>query len=130
MQILTLLSPKILKISYWVVTVIFALFMLMSGYFNAVQSPDALTLMRQLGYPDYFSTIIGVAKILGAIAILQWKFKTLKEWAYAGFTFDILGAVVSYVFIGQAIAGLFTLVFLAIMSASYLLWKLSENRPL
>ena len=117
------MKPKTLKIIYWIVTVSFSLFMAMGGVFDATQAKDALDIMRPLGYPDYFSTIIGVAKVLGAIALIQWRFKTLKEWAYAGFTFDILGAAASYAFLGQIGTALFTPVFLVWMFASYFLWK-------
>ena len=40
----------------------------------------------------YFLTIIGVWKVLGAIAILVPGFPRLKEWAYAGIFFDVTGA--------------------------------------
>jgi len=40
----------------------------------------------------YFLTIIGVWKVLGAIAILVPGFARLKEWAYAGIFFNVTGA--------------------------------------
>jgi len=48
-----------------------------------------------LGYPMYFFAILGVWKVLGAIAILVPRFPRLKEWAYAGIFFDLTGAAVS-----------------------------------
>ena len=39
----------------------------------------------------YFLTIIGVWKVLGAIAILLPRFPLLKEEAYAGTFFDLTG---------------------------------------
>ena len=50
---------------------------------------------RQLGYPMYFFAILGVWKVLGAIAILVPRFPRLKEWAYAGIFFDLTGAAAS-----------------------------------
>ena len=44
--------------------------------------------MANLGDPMYLMTILGVAKILGVIALLAPRLPLLKEWAYAGFTFD------------------------------------------
>ncbi len=61
-----------------------------------VQHPYALETMTHLGYPAYFATIIGVAKLLGIIGIWQKKAPFLREWAYAGFTFDLLGALASH----------------------------------
>ena len=54
-----------------------------------------------LGYPTYFFAILGVWKILGAIAILGPRFPRLKEWAYAGIFFDLTGAAVSCAAVGQ-----------------------------
>ena len=67
-------------------------------------SPDAVTFMHQLGYPDYFIPFIGVAKVLGVIAILIPGYPRIKEWAYAGLFFDLIGAVYSQIAIGGPIA--------------------------
>ena len=93
-----------------------------------MQIEQSKELMKHLGYPLYANTIIGVAKILGVIAILQWKFKTIKEWAYAGFTIDMIGAGASMYFAGDGILlALSPVLFLAAMFASYFLWKKVEN---
>ncbi len=83
------------KIFYWIITVIFALFMAFTAVPDILLSPDAVTFMRHLGYPDYFTLFIGYAKILGAIAILIPGFPHIKEWAYAGLAFDLIGALYS-----------------------------------
>jgi len=36
-------------------------------------------------------------KILGVIAVLVPKFQLMKEWAYAGFFFIMLGAIFSHI---------------------------------
>ena len=54
-----------------------------------------------LGYPPYFLTVLGVWKVLGAIAILMPRFPRLKEWAYAGIFFDLTGAAASYAAAGD-----------------------------
>ena len=43
-----------------------------------------------LGFPTFIIYPLAVAKILGLIAIWSNKSKMLKEWAYAGFVFDLL----------------------------------------
>ncbi len=53
-----------------------------------------------LGYPMYFFGILGVWKVLGAIAILVPRFPRLKEWAYAGIFFDLTGAAASCAAVG------------------------------
>jgi hypothetical protein len=54
----------------------------------------------ELGYPMYFFAILGVWKVLGAIAILVPGFPRLKEWAYAGIFFDLTGAAASCAMVG------------------------------
>lgn len=51
--------------------------------------------MSALGYPAYFTPFIGWAKVLGCIALLIPGFSRVKEWAYAGLFFDLIGAVYS-----------------------------------
>jgi hypothetical protein len=123
------MKPKTVKIIYWVVTVLFSVFMLFSGISGILQVESAKEAMKHLGYPVYLNTIIGTEKILGVIALLQCKFKTIKEWAYAGFAIDIIGAAASMFFAGDGIfMVLSTVPFLVVMFASYFLWKkLSMN---
>jgi len=50
---------------------------------------DARVVLRpaaaRLGYPDYFLTMLGVAKLLSVVALLAPVPRWLREWAYAGF---------------------------------------------
>ena len=118
------MHSKKLKIIYWIITIIFSLFMLFGGVIDVLQTEEAKRAIQELGYPLYFLTIIGVAKILGSLALLQTKFPTLKEWAYAGFTFDILGASFSIALSGSSIGmALAPLIVLIVMAISYSLGK-------
>jgi uncharacterized membrane protein YphA (DoxX/SURF4 family) len=84
------------KIIYWISTSLFAVFMIFSGITNALVFPDAVEIVStKLGYPQYIIPFLGVAKILGGIALLVPRFPRLKEWAYAGLFFDMLGAAYS-----------------------------------
>ncbi|MEX2232985.1 MAG: DoxX family protein [Cyclobacteriaceae bacterium] len=84
------------NILYWTFTGIFAAFMFLSGIQNALITPESVELlMTKLGYPQYIIPFLGVAKCLGAIAIVVPGFPRLKEWAYAGLFFDLLGATYS-----------------------------------
>ena len=78
--------------------------------------------IASLGYPEYLMTILGTAKLLGVIALLIPGFPKLKEWAYAGFTFDLVGASVSHGFSGHSTKEiLIPIVLLVVASGSYLL---------
>ena len=83
------------KTAYWIITAIFAAFMLFSAIPDLLVVPDAVTMITGLGYPKYLIPFLGVAKLLGAITILIPTFKRLKEWAYAGLFFDLAGATYS-----------------------------------
>lgn len=117
------------KTLYWIVTIIFAAFMVMDGLAGMAMTEDGKAAMQQLGYPFYIMTIIGVGKIAGAIAILQTKYHTIKEWAYAGFTINFLSAATSWAIVGAPIFNVvFPLIILAIMAFSYYVWKRYELR--
>jgi DoxX-like family len=42
-----------------------------------------------VGYPQQLRVLLGLAKLAGAIVLLLPRLPTLKEWAYAGFTFMV-----------------------------------------
>jgi len=118
------MKPKTLKIMFWVVTSLFCLVNFASGVAEFFPSQAGLEIMAQLGYPLYFLTILGTAKILGSIAIIQTKYKTVKEWAYAGFAIDYVSASWSFYFIGSGTFEiLFPFIFLGLLFWSYFLWK-------
>ena len=85
------------KTWYWIITGIFSAFMLFSAVPDVMAIPEAVTFITGLGYPAYFVPFIGVAKVLGVIAILIPSFKRIKEWAYAGLFFDLAGATYSVI---------------------------------
>ncbi|RBQ03640.1 DoxX family protein [Pedobacter miscanthi] len=85
------------KIIYWIATVWLSLGMLSTGIVQLLKMKEEVALFKQLGYPVYFLTLLGIWKILGVIAVLIPKFTLLKEWAYAGFFFAMSGAVFSHI---------------------------------
>ena len=85
------------KTIYWIITILFAAFMIYTAIPDILMVPEAVTFMNHLGYPNYFMPFIGWAKVLGCIAILVPGFPRIKEWAYAGLAFDLIGATYSAV---------------------------------
>lgn len=83
------------SILFWVFTVLFCAFMMMSTIPNILSAPEWVEVFKMLGYPLYMLPFIGVAKLLGVIALLVPGFPRIKEWAYAGMFFDLTGAVYS-----------------------------------
>ena len=122
------------KLLYWIPTVLAALFLGAGALADALRVEGALTLIRHLGYPDYFATMIGIAKLLGVVALLLPVPRTLREWAYAGFTFDLIGAAISQATVGDPIGEvLIPVITLAVVHLSYWAWRQrstgAENRP-
>lgn len=83
------------NILYWTFTGLFAALMIFSSVSNVLVLPEAVTFFAHLGYPKYIIPFLGVAKMLGCVTILVPGFPRLKEWAYAGLFFDLLGATYS-----------------------------------
>ena len=92
---------KAKTIVYWTTTVLVALSIGSGGVSQIWQfraNPHGV--VPELGYPLYFFAILGIWKVLGAIAILVPGFPRLKEWAYAGIFFDLTGAAASCAAVG------------------------------
>ena len=91
---------KSAKITYWITTSLIVAFegLLPALTFN---SPLAKAGVSHLGYPDYFRVAFTLFKVLGAIALIFPQIpRRVKEWAYAGLLFDLIGATYSIIAIG------------------------------
>jgi len=95
-------TMKTKMIGYWATTIIVALELLAGGVTDLVHGPTLLfvgepvvEVLAHLGYPVYLLTILGVWRLLGAIALLVPRFPRLKEWAYAGTFIELTGAAAS-----------------------------------
>ncbi|MDG3581161.1 DoxX family protein [Galbibacter pacificus] len=110
------------KIVFWIATSIIFLWeglmplgtlLFAHEYFNAGTKP--------LGYPDYFAYSLIVCKIIGATALMLPKLPIkLREWAYAGLTFNLVFAVISHLVVDKNIGYiLMPVVIGVILSVSY-----------
>ena len=91
---------KTTKILYWVFTALFAAFILSSAIPNIMVSQQWVDIFAQLGYPKYLISFIGWMKLFGVIGVLVPGFPRIKEWAYAGLFFDLVGATYSALAMG------------------------------
>jgi uncharacterized membrane protein YphA (DoxX/SURF4 family) len=87
-------------VAYWVTTGLVASSMLSGGVTHVLHVPASVEAFVHLGYPLHFVTLLGIWKILGALALLAPKLPRLKEWAYAGITFDLTGAAFAWAAVG------------------------------
>ena len=92
------------KIIYWIFTSLFAFLMLGSAIPDIFSVPVAVEGFQKMGMPVYLLPFLGIAKTLGVIAILIPGYPRIKEWAYAGLVFDLLGATYSIIASGQPAA--------------------------
>ena len=114
---------KSTKTTYWTFTLLFGLLMAMSGVGFLLPLPPAAQGMVHLGYPPYLVRFLGLAKLLAAVAVLAGTFPKIKEWAYAGSVFDLLGAAYSHANSGDGPKTLVPLVVLCLCIISYVYWK-------
>ena len=109
---------------YWIPTAFVVLNALGSGAMDAIRLPAGMEVFHHLGYPDYFATLLGTAKILGGLALVVPLPERVREWAYAGLTYDVLAALVSIAATGDPASHLvIPAVFLALTLASYRAWQ-------
>ena len=72
-------QPRGKMIAYWTVTFLLAATVMLSGIGQLMQYGGNLELVTNLGYPLYVLTILGMWKVLGAIALVMPGFPRLKE---------------------------------------------------
>jgi hypothetical protein len=117
-------------ISYWLTTGIFCAMLGFSGIGHSLRAEFLVESMTALGYPVYFMTIIGVFKLAGVVTLLAPGLPLLKEWAYAGFVFNLIGATASHVFAGDPLShAIRPAIVLGVGVASYLLRPTSRRLP-
>lgn len=117
-------TTKTRSVLYWALTGLFCVLQGWAAVQYLIEAPRMMQSIQELQYPVYFVKLLGVAKLLGIAAILYGGFPRLKEWAYAGFTFDTVMAFFSHLAAGHSllIAGV-PLLFCAAQLGSYFLWK-------
>ena len=84
------------KIVYWGATGLVAIVALLGGFSYVTNSPEAIENFRHVGYPQQLRVLLGIAKLADAIVLLLSRLPTLKEWAYAGFSFTWIAATVAH----------------------------------
>ena len=107
------------KIAYWVSTGLVAVMSLLAAFAYLSGSPQAVEGFARAGYPQQLRIILGIAKPLGAIALLVPGMPKLKEWAYAGFTFAWICAVIAHYLANDGAKTFAPVILLALLAVSY-----------
>jgi hypothetical protein len=110
------------RYGYWICTGLLVLWLIPNGVLDLMRIPGVIAGLRHLGYPPYLALILGVWKLLAVAALLYPRTRFLREWAYAGITFDMFDAFVSHMAIHDPVPiALAPLVVLAFAAGSYFL---------
>jgi len=93
-------------------------FLVVFGVQDLLNKQTVSDTIRHLGYPWYFCYLLGAGKLLAAVALSYPKTRILREWAYAGVTFELISSFASHSFVGDAwavrVAPLIVLAFVAV----------------
>ena len=108
------------SITYWTTTVFVSLVMGVSGTLAITHAGLMMKALSHLGYPRYFSNLLGVGKLAGVVVLLAPGMPRLKEWAYVGCGITILSASYSHYSSGDGLLALEPLVTFAGLVISYI----------
>lgn len=107
------------KVAYWATTGLLSVLSLFAAYSYLLGGPQAVEGFTRVGYPQQLRILLGIAKPLGAIALLVPGWPRLKEWAYAGFTFAWIAASIAHYLANQKVEAVAPIVLLVLLAVSY-----------
>jgi len=116
-------------VGFWLATLLFCLQIGFTGYAQ-LRLPQVAEAFTHLGFPAYFRVELSYAKFLGMVLLLAPVPARLKEWAYAGFAFDLGSALIAHFALGDGpqawgwAAGTFVL-----WGLSYFFWRRLAPSP-
>lgn len=122
--------PKGLLVAFWIATALFCIEMLFTAYYEVGVLPQAAQAFTRLGFPaDFFRIELSWAKVAGVLVVLLPMASTrLKEWAYAGFAFNLISALVAHFSIRDRSAAFVPSTLTSVLWAcSYVLWRRLET---
>ncbi len=90
-------KSKAIVIAFWIVTALFCVEMIFTAYWEWF-TPQAAQAFTRLGFPaTSFRMELSVAKMLGVVALMIPAIPSrVKEWAYCGFAFNLVSALIAH----------------------------------
>jgi len=110
------------QIVYWLSTAVLCGIFLYSAFMYFTKTEMIKGFFENFNYPTYIVIPLAIVKILGVVVILWRPNKSITEWVYAGFFFDLVLATVAHHYAGHGILG-FSLYGLLAIFPSYFLGK-------
>jgi hypothetical protein len=87
------MENKKFKIAYWCVLMLFTVGILLSAVPSVLKLDYAVEhFVNILKLPEYLLPFTGWLKILGLVPLFIPVARKIKEWSFAGFAFDLVGA--------------------------------------
>jgi hypothetical protein len=93
-------ASKATSLGYWIATALLCLQMTFTAYAQ-LQIPDVAAAFAHMGFPDYFRVELAWAKLVGVAVLLLPVPSRLKEWAYAGFAYTLVSALIAHFAVGD-----------------------------
>lgn len=122
-------KSKGVMMAFWIVTALFCVEMIFTAYWEWF-TPQAAQAFVRLGFPAVsFRVELSVAKMLGVLALLVPAIPArAKEWAYAGFAFNLVSALIAHASIHDRHAAFApSTITLLLGTCSYVLWRRLES---
>ncbi|MBF6327851.1 DoxX family protein [Nocardia transvalensis] len=92
---------RLLTAARWVPATVLLAETAVGSYWDLARVRLVREVMDHLGYPMYFATILGAAKLAAVAALVTPGHPRTKEWAYAGLVFVYGGAAASHAAVGD-----------------------------
>ena len=108
------------EIAFWGATALVATEALYGAFTYLTTTPHAVENFQHVGYPQHLRVLLGIAKLAGATVLLLPRVPTLKEWAYAGFTFTWIAATVAHYLAGDGALSLLPAALIGSLAVSYI----------
>jgi hypothetical protein len=87
---------RIRRIAFWFTTFVVVFELIAGSVWNLMTIEWVEVQLDHLGYPHFFSYILGAWQVGAALVIIAPRLPLIKEWAYAGSFFLWSGAVTSH----------------------------------
>lgn len=119
------MENKKVKIAYWCVLVVLTVGMLLSAVPSVLKLPYAVEhFCNVLKLPEYLLAFTGLLKIFGLVALYIPGFPKIKEWVFAGLTFDLVGAwYCNFTALNSFTASIPIIVYMAVLAVLYILYN-------
>jgi len=115
-------------IAYWIFTGLLTAMLLFSGIGALLKFDFLVEAMEHVSMPFTIMPILGIAYILGAIAIVLPGFLQLKEWAHVGVFFAMVAAISIHIMIGDNLETSFGSILLMLLNVTSFILRPANRR--